>query len=248
MEKLKEFLSNGYCYGNGYGDCYGNGYGDGYGYGNGNGDGYGDGYCSGYGNGNGDGYGYCYGNGYGDGYGSGYGNGNGDGNGYGYCSGYGYGYGYGIKSINGMDVRMIDDTATIITHVHGDLAKGCILRPDMSLRPCYIAKGGGCFAHGDTARDACAALEEKIIADMDTEERIELFLNHFVDLGKKYPAHEFFEWHSKLTGSCLPGRQEFAAARDIDVDAAEYTVQEFIDLTRNAWGGEVIQELEERLK
>ena len=226
MENLKEFLSNG----------------DGYSYGNGNGNGNGNGY--GYGNGYGDGYGCgnSYGNGCGCGDGNSYGNGNGNGN------GYGYGDGYGIKSINGMDVHVIDDTATIITHVHGDLAKGCILRPDMSLRPCYIAKGGGCFAHGDTARDACAALEEKIIANMDTEERIELFIEHFADLGKKYPARDFFEWHSKLTGSCLPGRQEFAAARDIDVDTAEYTVQEFIDLTRSAWGGEVIQELEERLK
>ena len=238
MEKLKEFLSNGYGYS--YGD----------GYSNGNGDGNGNGYGSGNGDGNGDGYGYGYGDGYGYGYGDGYGYGygDGDGNGNGYGDGYGNGYGDGIKSINGMDVHVIDDTATIITHVHGDLAKGCILRSDMSLRPCYIAKGGGCFAHGDTARDACAALEEKIIANMDTEERLEMFIEHFADLGKKYPARDFFEWHSKLTGSCLPGRQEFAAARDIDVDAAEYTVQEFIDLTRSAWGGEVIQELEKRLK
>ena len=165
-------------------------------------------------------------------------------------SGYGSGYGdgSGIKSINGMDVHMIDETPTVITHVHGSIAKGYILRSNMSLRPCYIAKGGGYFAHGDTAREACAALEDKIIADMDTEERIEMFIEHFADPGKKYPAREFFEWHSKLTGSCLPGRQEFAAARGIDVDTAEYTVQEFIDLTRDAWGGEVIRELEERLK
>ena len=233
MEKLKEFLSNGYGYGYGSGNGYGYGSGNGYGYGNGDGNGYGNGDGNGGGNGNGSGYG------------NGYGYGSGDGSGYG--SGYGYGGG-GIKSINGMDVHMIDNTATIITHVHGSLAKGYILRSDMSLRPCYIAKGGGYFAHGDTAREACAALENKIIANMDTEKRIEMFIEHFADLGKKYPAREFFEWHSKLTGSCLPGRQEFAAAHDIDVDTAEYTVQEFIDLTRDAWGGEVIQELEERLK
>ena len=176
----------------------------------------------------------------------GYGGGNGYGGGDGY--GYGGGNGYGIKSINGMDVHMIDETPTVITHVHGSLAKGYILRPDLSLRPCCVAKDGGYFAHGDTAREACEALEEKIIADMDTEERLEMFIEHFADLGKKYPAREFFEWHSKLTGSCLPGRQEFAAARDIDIDTAEYTVQEFIDLTRDAWGGEVIRELEERLE
>lgn len=75
-----------------------------------------------------------------------------------------------------------------------------------------------------------------------------MFLDHFADLGKMYPAREFFEWHSKLTGSCLAGREAFAKAHDIDVDTAEYTVQEFIDLTHDAWGGEVIRELEERLK
>ena len=198
------------------------------------------------------GYGYGYGNGHGNGYGNGSGNGSGDGSGYG--SGYGYGSGGsscsggGIKSINGMDVHIIDETPTAIAHIHGSIAKGYILRPDLSLHPCCIAKGSGYFAHGDTAREACAALENKIIANMDTEKRIEMFIEHFADLGKKYPAREFFEWHSKLTGSCLPGRQEFAAAHDIDVDTAEYTVQEFIDLTRDAWGGEVIQELEERLK
>ena len=234
--KIKEFLS--LDRGSGYG--YGDGNGSGYGYSSG----YGDGYGYGYGDGNGDGYG--------DGSGNGYGNGSGDGNGYGNGSGDGYGDGSCsggvIKSINGMNVHLIDETPTVIAHIHGSIAKGYILRPDLSLHPCCIAKGSGYFAHGDTAREACAALENKIIANMDTEKRIEMFIEHFADPGKKYAAREFFEWHSKLTGSCLPGRQEFAAARDIDVDTAEYTVQEFIDLTRDAWGGEVIQELEERLK
>jgi hypothetical protein len=63
----------------GYG--YGDGYGDVYGYGYGYGDGYGDGYGYGYGYGSGYGYGYGYGSGYG--YGYGYGDDYGDGAGYG---------------------------------------------------------------------------------------------------------------------------------------------------------------------
>ncbi len=242
MESIKSFLNSnsGYCNGRGTGD--GNGY-----------------YC-GFGNG----YGHCYhpiihADGHGHGNGSGFGNGDGGddkGNGYGggsYCgngdgTGGGDGESYKIKSVNGFEVYIIDCIPTIITNVHGNLAKGYILKKDMSLRPCYIAKSGKYFAHGDTAREACAELEQKIIADMNTEERIEMFLNHFQDHKKKYPAREFYEWHNKLTGSCTPGRQEFATAHGIDIDTAEYTVQEFIDLTRDAYGGKVIRELEDRLK
>lgn len=213
----------------------------GVGYGVTNGDGKGNGYSHRDAHGNGSGGRFCYGTGF---Y---YRNEtNGD--------WYGCGRGRipdtfdGIKSINGMDIYSIDWVPTIITHVHGNFAKGYIVEVDLSLHPCYIAKGGEYFAHGDTAREACAALEDKIITHMDTKERIKMFLDHFADLGKMYPAREFFEWHSKLTGSCLPGREAFAKAHDIDVDTAEYTVQEFIDLTHDAWGGEVIRELEERLK
>lgn len=221
MANIKEFLSNGSGYGYGNGSGYGSGYGDGYG-------------C-------GDGYGYGYGNGYG------HGDGYGDGYGYGDGNGYGYGCVDEIESVNGFEVYVIDDIQTIITHVHGNIAKGYILKEDMSLRPCYIVKSGTYFAHGDTAREACAELEQKIIANMNTEERIKMFLDHFQDHTKKYPARELFEWHNKLTGSCTPGRQEFATAHGIDIDTAEYTVQEFIDLTRDAYGGKVIREIERKI-
>ena len=212
--------------------------------GNGKGKGYGDGY--GVGNGYGDGFGYGDGAGYGNDFGNGSGSCRGNGDGFGY--GDGYNWRGGIKSVNGVEIHIIDDIPTIITHVHGNIAKGYILKDDMSLRPCYIAKNRTYFTHGDTIREACAELDQKTIADMNTEERIEMFLNHFQDHKKKYPAREFYEWHNKLTGSCTPGRQEFATAHGIDIDTAEYTVQEFIDLTRDAYGGKVIRELEDRLK
>ena len=220
--KIKQFLSDG----NGYGNGYGNGCGDGNGYGNG------------------------YGNGCGDGYGDGYGHGCGDGNGYG--NGYGYGYGdgngYGIKNINGYDVYIVDDTPTIFTHIHENVAKGFILERNVILKSCYIVKGNGYFAHGETLKEAQSALEEKILDDMNIEEKIELFKEKFPDVNKKYPVKDFYQWHHNLTGSCEMGRKTFARSHNIDIENDMMTVKEFISLTENAYCGEVIKELKESYK
>ena len=252
-EKIKRLLSvnSGSGDGSGDGSGYGYGYGSGYGYGygsgddSGSGDGSGDG--SGYGSGSGDGSGYGDGSGdgsgYGYGYGYGYGSDYGDGSGY----GYGDGSGYGINAYNGHIVHMIDNVATIITRVIGNLAKGFMLNGDLTLTPCYIVKGNNLFAHGATAKEAEDALREKMFENMDTEQAIEMFLAEF-DLGKKYPAKDFYVWHHRLTGSCEMGRKQFAKNHGIDLENGMYTVEEFIEITKNDYGGNVIRQLEERIK
>ena len=201
---------------------------------------------SGYGDGSGDGYGY------GSGSGSGYGSGSGSGDGYGYGSGYGYGYGDGsgdgsgdgITFFCGMAVHMIDDTATIITAIFGNSAKGYILESDLTLTPCYIAKSGNKFAHGATLADAVHDLQEKLFEDMDEDEVIaEFWACH--ERGVKYPARDFYDWHHRLTGSCKMGRDSFVAGHGIDLEHGMYTVEEFIALTRDSYGGAVIARLEE---
>nr|DAH20373.1 MAG TPA: hypothetical protein [Caudoviricetes sp.] len=205
------------------------------------GDGNGNGYCDG--NGNGYGNGNSYGNGDGDG------NGSGDGNGNGYCYGYFYGSGKGngsgIKNINGHNVYNVDDTPTIFTHIHGNVAKGYILERNVIFKPCYIVKGNGYFAHGETLQEAQNALEEKIIDEMDVEEKIKLFKEKFPDVNKKYAVKDFYQWHHNLTGSCEMGRKSFANSYNIDIDNDMMTVKEFIKLTENAYCGEVIKELKE---
>ena len=183
--------------------------------------------------------GYGYGNGYG--YGYGYGNGDGYGNG----NGNGYGDGDGIKSINGMDVYNVDDVPTVFTHMHGNVAKGYILERNTTLKPCYIVKGNGYFAHGETLSEAQEALEEKIMDDLDVDEKITLFKEKFPETDKKYPASDFYQWHHNLTGSCEMGRKSFAASHSIDIENDMFTVKEFIDLTENAYCGEVIRQLKE---
>lgn len=237
MEEIKilEFISSGFGYGYGYHDNYDNGSGDGSGCGSGYGysDSYGDGSGDGSGSGSGDGYAFgdCYGSGYGSGYGD-Y-----DGSGFGDC------YGSNLKSINGKKIYMIDGIAITISYIHGNIAKGTIINRDLTETPCYIVKEGKYFAHGKTLAEAHEGLQEKLFYEMPTEARIAAFWACHKK-GVKYPTKDFFEWHHKLTRSCLMGRQQFAKDHDVDLEG-EMTVEEFIALTKNSFGGDIIKRLEE---
>ncbi len=239
--KIEKFLS----VGNGR-DSGSGGNGNGNGNGNGRGNGYGNGYGYGYGDSNGAGKGDGNGDSNGNGNGAGKGNGRGNGgNGNGAGKGNGRGNGGGIKNINGHNVYNVDDTPTIFTHIHGNVAKGYILERNVIFKPCYIVKGSGYFAHGKTLQEAQNALEEKIIDEMDVEEKIKLFKEKFPDVNKKYAVKDFYQWHHNLTGSCEMGRKSFANSHNIDIDNDMMTVKEFIKLTENAYCGEVIKELKE---
>ena len=234
--KIKEFLAarSGDGDGDGDGDGYGYGSGDGYGYGSG--DGSGDG--SGYGDGYDDGSGYGYGTGYGSG------DGYDDGSGYGYGTGYGAssgsGSGSGIKKYDGEDVHMIDGVQTIITAVHGNIAKGTILQKDLTLTPCFMAKVDGFFAHGETPRAAVEAARDKAFEGLPQEKRITAFLNA-IKPNTAYPVMTLYDWHHRLTGSCEAGRKAFAKDHGIDLNA-DMTREAFFELTKDAYGGSVIRE------
>jgi hypothetical protein len=184
-----------------------------------------------------------------NGSGSGDGDGSGDGSGSGSGSGYGYGYGYGDglpNKIDNMQVYRIDTVPTIITHVVGNIAKGYIVGEDLSLEPCYVAKHDNYFAHGKTKEQAIADVNAKAFSNLDVDEKINEFLKTF-SLDKKYKGHEFYKWHNLLTISCDLGRKAFVRDNNLSLDA-EYTVLEFIDICRNAWGKEIIKQLENKIK
>ena len=175
---------------------------------------------------------------YGDGSGDGSGYGSGDGDGY----GYGDGYGDGVKEFNKDPVHMIDGIATIIKAVFGNHAKGYILNKDLTLSPCYIAKEGRYFAHGDTLADAVRDAHEKAFDGMDEDERIEEFWKcHEKDV--KYPAMDFYDWHHRLTGSCVAGRKSFAADNGVNLETDTYTVEEFVEICKSSYGGDIIRRL-----
>ena len=236
-KKIEKFLAISSGYGNGSGS--GSGYGDGNGSGNGNG--YGNGYGYGYGNGNGYGYGNGYGNG--NGYGPGSGNGNGYGNGYG--DGYGYGPGKGISEIDGHKVYVIDGVPTIIIGVRGNIAKGYTLRTNVVKVPCYVAKVGDYFGHGETVHEATQAAQEKYDENRPLSDRIADTIAKYPTLDTIVAHSELYELHHTLTGSCKFGRDEFATNHGLDPENGEMTMREFIKLTLNAYGGENIKLLAE---
>ena len=200
---------------------------------------YGISYGYGHGSGSGDGDGYGYGCGYGDGNGDGSGSGNGCG--YGDGSGSGNGDG-GVKEINGHAVYVIDNTRTIITSIHGNVAQGFILEHNTKLVPCYIAKDNNHFAHGKTLREAFSSLQEKLYDDSTEEERIRAFKLKFPSYDTKYSNQDLFVYHHVLTGSCRMGRESFANSRGISL-SDKTTVREFVQLTKDAYGGDIIKKL-----
>ena len=210
---------------------------NGYGSGSGDGDGYGDG--TGFGSGSGDD------NGSGDGYDNGSGNGSGYGDGCGSDNGYGYGSGYdyrnGISKCNEHYIFTIDNIPTIITSIHGDVAKGFILNKDLTLEKIFVVKGNNNFAHGETLKEAMADLQEKIFVGLDIEEKIEMFNEKF-NRSDKYSGEEFYKWHHILTGSCTAGRNNFVRENNLDLKKF-YTVDEFIEITKNSYGGNIIKKL-----
>ena len=137
---------------------------------------------------------------------------------------------------------MIDNTPTILRKIHGNVAMGAILKGDFALVKCYVVKGGGFFAHGETLHEAQDALQEKIMESMPVEERIAQFVAEFKP-EELYPAAKFYEWHHILTGSCEMGRREFAREHEIDIDNDQLTPEEFLDLTKDAYGSSVIRDL-----
>ena len=206
----------------------------------GSGDGYGSGYGSCDGSGSGSGYGDGSGSGYGDGSGSG--SGYGDGSGYGYGDGSGYGDGYDIKRFNREPVYQIDGVNTLIRSVRGNTAHGAILNGDLTLTPCYVVKQDNVFAHGETLRKAMEALRDKLFEDMPEDERIDTFLSE-TDRKKTYPTQYFYDWHHRLTGSCDMGRNQFAQEHGVDLEQGMMTLTEFLKLTKDAYGGDVIRKV-----
>lgn len=238
--KIKNFLS--------YGNYKIGDYGDGRGFSHSFGDASVSGF--GYGSGNGSGSGAEYYYGYGDNNECGYSDRCGRGDGWGSGSGEGYGKGFGIattdnsglKEVNGDHIYMVDDLQTIIKSVHGNIAQGFILQFDLTLKPCYIVKGQNKFAHGDTLHDAFTALQEKLYDNSTEEERIEAFRKKFPGYDTPYSNRDLFAYHHVLTGSCKMGRESFCKDHGINLDG-NTTVREFINLTKDSYGSDIIRKL-----
>ena len=199
-----------------------------------------DGYGFGFGSGKGSdgGYGFGYGSSVGSGFGSESSN---DGSGFGYGTVFRFGYGNGdVIALNDNIVDYIDDVPTIIIQVHGNFAYGYIVKEDLTLEPCFIAKVGNSFAHGKTLKDAVTDAKAKETKRLPIEERIEKFIEIFGPLDSEHTGKEFYDWHHILTGSCRMGCDGFCKSHNIDL-AQKYTVGYFLDITKGSYGSDVIK-------
>ena len=149
--------------------------------------------------------------------------------------------------LNGDDIHLIDATPTILSSIHDNVAKGVIVQWDLTLTPCYVVKGNNLFAHGDDLRQAMSALTDKMFDDIPEEDRIAEFIKAHPDKDNAYPNQDLFDWHHRLTGSCMAGRNAFVKDRGLTLDG-QTTVEEFIQLTKNAYGGSIIRKLDEQYK
>ena len=199
-------------------------------------------------------YGDSYGNDWGDGDGEGFERGDGEGFGCGCGWGRGNGSGYGnscgdgdIKALNGNIVDYIDSIPTIITQVRGNIACGYIVKCDLTLEFCYIAKIGDSFAHAKTLKDAYVYAEAKEMYRTPIDELVEKFKETFGSLDSEHTGKEFYDWHHILTGSCRMGRDEFCKSHDIDLKKM-YSVRYFLDITKNAYGDRIIDQIRKAYK
>ena len=207
----------------------------------------------------GDGCGYGYGDGHGfglasasgDGFGSGWDFASGDGSGDGSASSSSFGAGpdsaCDIKSYINKPVYCIDDIQTIIKTIHGNIAKGLVLNNDLTTTPCFVAKVGNCFAHGNTIKEALTDAQRKHFITMDEEERLFEFVKSH-KWGVEYPDKDFYEWHSNLTDSCKMGRDMFAKEHGLEKLDGKHTVEWFVELTKDAYGGEIIKRIPDLYK
>ena len=249
--EIEKFLS-GYGNGGGHGNGNGNGNGDGYGHAYGDGSGGGNGYGNGSSNGSGNG------NGNGDGYGSNNGSGDGNGNGDGYGGGYGHGYvggdgcGHGngdaserriaIKQFKGSKVYYVDNIPCIFKSIHENYAVIYVIEINsFELKRAFIGKFRNCLAHGETIREAITDAQTKYYQTLDFDEVKEELLTKFKEKGK-LTVKELYDWHGILTGSCRFGRTQFQTEHNLK-DGDLLTLEEFVELTKDAFCGEKIARL-----
>ena len=101
---------------------------------------------------------------------------------------------------------------------------------------------GNFFAHGDTLKSAYNDAHGKYMSNMSEEDRIAEFIKAHPDASAEYPCEDLFRWHNTLTGSCEFGRRQFCKNNGIDLNGS-YTVTFFLDITKGAYGGDVIRKV-----
>ncbi len=144
-------------------------------------------------------------------------------------------------------VCWINNEAFLFEYIKGNVAQGYLLTPDYSLPKTYVfrhkGRKGMIFGMGSTLKRAYNDLQIKLLSEESVETRLEYFLRMFPRYyNTLYSVKDLFECHGWLTESCEGGRYEFMRDHDLTFDD-EMTIDEFVRLTRDEFGGEIIERL-----
>ena len=102
-------------------------------------------------------------------------------------------------------------------------------------------KKGDFYAHGETLHEAHKFVHDKFNKAVSISDRIKAFKDKFQDFNAKVLAKDLFEWHYFLTGSCKLGRLALISERNIDINNDLVSVNEFIEMSRDKFGWEIIK-------
>lgn len=170
------------------------------------------------------------------------GDGVGHGSGYGSRDGYGSGSGYGIniETFKGSKVYYVDKIPCVFKRVHDNWAEVEVIdNDDFTTKKAFIGKFENTFAHGSTIREALTDAMTKYYSSLDFESVREKLLAEF-EAKKRLTVKELYSWHGALTGSCRFGRDEFQKSHNLR-DNDTLSLEEFISLTENAFGGDKVR-------
>ena len=157
-------------------------------------------------------------------------------------SGSGEGEGYTLMILYGRIVHYIDGIPCLPVSAHGDtMAVDVIDEQDWTLSRAYVARWQGEAAHGETVRKAVEAARNKYFARMGPGEKKRQLLDLFAEKGR-LTVKELYAWHGRITGSCEFGRSRFQEEHGFKDDDT-LSLEEFVELTRNAYGGDLIASL-----
>ena len=146
-------------------------------------------------------------------------------------------YLYGITNFCGEKVYQvcgfdIVDPKLIKLKNNGRYIFGTRITNQFKTIPWYIIVEEGIMGFGTTKAAATESLSESFYKIYNFEERVERFCRHF-EMGKKYPALEFLDWHHRVTGSCKESRDKWAE-NSIYADQNVTTLQ-FFTVARNLY-------------
>ena len=147
-----------------------------------------------------------------------------------------------IKTLNGHIVDFVGGKPTIITLINGIIAEGYIVGNDLTLNPCYLVRVGNTFTHGSTLEEAILRAGLKVRNRKPIEQLVQEFVDEFGTLDSRHKGMEYYVWHCVLTYSSQFMRDLFCRVNKIDLNQL-YTVRQFLQMTANVYGGDVIRDI-----